>query len=982
MADTHKKLPYTYDAIKTAIGKANRLYEFETTKREQEDKKLDDKITAEAERAQEKENILDIKISEAALDTDALKIELETEKATREASDQTLQSNIDTEIAERRAADETLQTNISAVDKKVEDLEVEIDARSDVVDIVESKADLLNYQEKLTKNDIVKVLKDETKSDKTSYYKYPQAAKKGEVDPSKWEFIGAVDQYALTSELTAEANSREQSDNSLSQAISTEQTRAKNAESTLTASLANTEEKISDHIADINNPHSVTKDQVGLGSVANTEDSATPENNGTKKFTTGGAYTLKTSLENKIGEKYTKPSSGIPASDLEETYVVANSNITAGVGTKITYDAKGLITSSTYLSAEDIPELSASKITSGTFSDERIASASTWNSKQDAISDLATIRSNAESGKAAKEQIGTHTLKSDVPENAIFTDTTYTAGTNITIKNNVISATDTTYSDVTDSSHGLMTSSQKTKLDGIATGAEVNVQSDWSVTDTNSDAYIKNKPTLSISNGKITIGENSITPITSLDGYAKTSDLNSYATKDHTHEATLASSSETGTSLTAGSTYKLTAGGDSVIFKMPEASGIEAASDTVLGGIKTGYSESGKNYAIKISDQKAYVTVPWSDTTYSEATTSKSGLMSSSDKSKLDGIAENANKYELPIANSSTLGGVKSSTTGTQTDRDYAVEINSDGTMKVNVPWTDTTYTAGDNITISSNKISASDTHYESTLYVGTGSNKDATTTNDNTKITLVENNSIRASAQVTGEYPIQVSSAADKKITIDYTAPRIFMYYVTSSSTSGYANNAILTNYTSGSHVLGSSPSYLYLKDKSDAAFSKPLSEFRLNDILIPYYATASAIWRVSYISGSGTSTTLTVVPFQRPDTWKWTGGTFSTQMTGYTDSSLKQVTSVSGGTYGTFLTFHGWENSQMGYIKIMKTNTSSLIDNEDEYCANMATGENGYWGAQMLSISAMVPAGETYYLYAKNMSWVAYSYIPLQKS
>lgn len=36
----------------------------------------------------------------------------------------------------------------------------------------------------------------------------------------------------------------------------------------------------------------------------------------------------------------------------------------------------------------------------------------------------------------------------------------------------------------------------KDKLDGIATGAEVNVQSDWNVTDTSSDAYIKNKPTI------------------------------------------------------------------------------------------------------------------------------------------------------------------------------------------------------------------------------------------------------------------------------------------------------------------------------------------------------------------------------------------------------------------------------------------------------------------------------------------------------
>lgn len=119
---------------------------------------------------------------------------------------------------------------------------------------------------------------------------------------------------------------------------------------------------------------------------------------------------------------------------------------------------------------------------------------------------------------------------------------------------------------------------------------------------------------------------------------------------------------------------------------MPERSGIEVASDTALGGIKTGYVESGKNYAVRISDEKAYVTVPWTDHTYEDATTSKSGLLSASDKQKLDGIAENANKYELPTATSSVLGGVKSSTTGTTSNRDYNVQVNSDGTMKVNVP--------------------------------------------------------------------------------------------------------------------------------------------------------------------------------------------------------------------------------------------------------------------------------------------------------
>ena len=46
-----------------------------------------------------------------------------------------------------------------------------------------------------------------------------------------------------------------------------------------------------DHTSLTNNPHGVTKSQVGLGSVVNTGDSATPVSGGTTKFTTGGAYT-------------------------------------------------------------------------------------------------------------------------------------------------------------------------------------------------------------------------------------------------------------------------------------------------------------------------------------------------------------------------------------------------------------------------------------------------------------------------------------------------------------------------------------------------------------------------------------------------------------------------------------------------------------------------------------------------------------------
>lgn len=58
--------------------------------------------------------------------------------------------------------------------------------------------------------------------------------------------------------------------------------------------------------------------------------------------------------------------------------------------------------------------------------------------------------------------------------------------------------------------------------------------------------------------------------------------------------------------------------------------------------------------------------------------------------------------YILPTATVNVLGGVKSSTTGTTPDRDYLVEVNSDGTMKVNVPWVDlnTTYSKATDSTL------------------------------------------------------------------------------------------------------------------------------------------------------------------------------------------------------------------------------------------------------------------------------------------
>lgn len=69
--------------------------------------------------------------------------------------------------------------------------------------------------------------------------------------------------------------------------------------------------------------------------------------------------------------------------------------------------------------------------------------------------------------------------------------------------------------------------------------------------------------------------------------------------------------------------------------------------------------------------------IPASDTntTYSAATTSAAGLMSATDKSKLDGIASGANAYTLPAAGSA-LGGVKSG--GDVTISSGTITVNDD----------------------------------------------------------------------------------------------------------------------------------------------------------------------------------------------------------------------------------------------------------------------------------------------------------------
>lgn len=116
-----------------------------------------------------------------------------------------------------------------------------------------------------------------------------------------------------------------------------------------------------------------------------------------------------------------------------------------------------------------------------------------------------------------------------------------------------------------------------------------------------------------------------------------------------------------------GTTGKIKSTGFTIASSVPSGAKFtdttySAATSTVLGLVKVGYTESGKNYPVELdADDKMFVNVPWTDTntTYSQAT-------------------------------SSTLGLIKIGYT--ESGKNYPIELNTSGQAFVNVPWTDTTY--------------------------------------------------------------------------------------------------------------------------------------------------------------------------------------------------------------------------------------------------------------------------------------------------
>lgn len=165
-----------------------------------------------------------------------------------------------------------------------------------------------------------------------------------------------------------------------------------------------------------------------------------------------------------------------------------------------------------------------------------------------------------------------------------------------------------TYSNASTSSAGLMSASDKSKLNGIAGGAEVN-----------QNAF-----------SNVVVGSTTIAADSKTDTLTLTAGSNITLTPNATNDSITISASS--------SSYSLPLASNST------RGGIKLSSST-QGGTPNGITTtSGRTYAVQVnSNEQAVVNVPWTDTntTYSEATTSTSGLMSSSDKTKLNNLSSN-----------------------------------------------------------------------------------------------------------------------------------------------------------------------------------------------------------------------------------------------------------------------------------------------------------------------------------------------------
>lgn len=248
----------------------------------------------------------------------------------------------------------------------------------------------------------------------------------------------------IIEDLTSEISRAKSAENLNSNNISEESTRALLAEESISNSLQN-------HISDEANPHNITKEQLELGNVDNTSDMDKPVSIAQQNFLDSALSTHNTSE--------------ISHSDIRL--------LISGLTTRLNALADSDDTTLDQLS-EIVAYIKNNKSLIDGITTSKV-------NVSDIIDDLTTNSGD----KVLSAKQGT-ILK------GLITDLTALVGTKVDkVPGKGLSTND-------------YTTAEKNKLEGIAAGAEVNIQSDWNVTDTTNEAFIKNKPTIPTKTSQLT----------------------------------------------------------------------------------------------------------------------------------------------------------------------------------------------------------------------------------------------------------------------------------------------------------------------------------------------------------------------------------------------------------------------------------------------------------------------------------------------
>lgn len=323
------------------------------------------------------------------------------EEADRKDADRGLAGDITNERDARQGADTEIWREINT-----------IEAASDVVDVVGTYADLQNYDtSKLHDNDLIKVLQDSTHDDAITYYRWSTSAE-------TFSYVGAEGPYYTTSETDTLLNAKQ--DTMVAGSNIQIAADGKTISATDTTYSAGTNVSIS--------PQNVI-------SAVDTRYSA-----GAGLVLEGSEFAVDTSLIAELSDLPTQ------TSDL-------TNNGSDGLSTYVEADELAMVaTSGSYNDLTNKPTIPAAQIQSD------------WNQADNTSADFIKNKPNipspyvlpiASANDLGGIKVGTNL---SINSNGVLsaTDTTYSAGTNITINGTTINATDTTYGEFEEDTDGLV----------------------------------------------------------------------------------------------------------------------------------------------------------------------------------------------------------------------------------------------------------------------------------------------------------------------------------------------------------------------------------------------------------------------------------------------------------------------------------------------------------------------------------------------